>query len=270
MKIFAISVVKNEADVIKYNLLEAAKWADKIFVLDNGSGDNTWEIVKSLKSEKIIPWKSEDKAFYDGIRAEVYHEFKHLADAGDWWCFRLDADEFYADNPVEFLTRVSSKYHFVATDTIHFKLTSQDLEEGLCLDDSDNNVDYIKYYESKTWSEARFFRHRKDMIWEVGGELPKHMGILSPDRIKVKHYQYRSLKQIERRIATRTEAIKSGFVGWDHASNQNLDTYLGNQNDLNKYNQDNGWHLSGSINKNFQRKYDVIIKRFMFIMGIYK
>ena len=48
MKIFAISIVKNEADVIEQNLKEAELWADKIFILDNGSTDGTWEIIQSL------------------------------------------------------------------------------------------------------------------------------------------------------------------------------------------------------------------------------
>ena len=40
MKIHAISVIKNEADIIAHNLTKAAKWAHKIYVLDNGSTDD--------------------------------------------------------------------------------------------------------------------------------------------------------------------------------------------------------------------------------------
>ena len=58
MKIYAISLIKNEADIIEKNLIEASKWCDKIFVYDNGSTDGTWEIVKSLSSNKIIPFKT--------------------------------------------------------------------------------------------------------------------------------------------------------------------------------------------------------------------
>ena len=50
MKIFAIMLVKNEADIVASVLKDAEKWADKIFILDNGSTDGTWEIIQSLKN----------------------------------------------------------------------------------------------------------------------------------------------------------------------------------------------------------------------------
>ena len=270
MKIFAISVVKNEADVIRYNLLEASKWADKIFVLDNGSTDDTWEIVNSIKSDKIIPWKKENKDFYDGIRGEVYHEFKHLASEGDWWCFRLDADEFYADNPVEFLSDVNLLYHFVGTATIHFWLTKEDVAEYQFASDAERNIPNICYYEKYTWSEARFFRHRKQMLWKPGAELPTHMGVLCPTRIKVKHYQFRSLEQIKNRIASRLEAVKNGFKGWNHAINEDVNSYLSRRDDLHLYKGDNTWNILGSHNKYYQRKYDMGLKTILHWLGIYK
>jgi glycosyltransferase involved in cell wall biosynthesis len=270
MKIFAISVVKNEVDIIKRNLEEASKWADKIFVYDNGSTDGTWETVQALKSDRIIPWKSDNKPFYDGIRGEVFNEFRYLATEGDWWCFRLDADEFYEDNPVDFLSKVSSWYHFIATNTIHFWITKEDIAEGILLENAVDNIDKIRYYEKKTWTEARFFRHRKSMIWNSGDELPARMGVLCPKRIRVKHYQYRSLKQIAVRIAVRKAAIANGFTGWQHASKQNVDDYLFERKDLNFYEGNGQWKLEGSHNKYFQRLYDVILKSILFKMSIYK
>lgn len=55
MKIFAIMLVKNEADIVKSVILDAKKWADRIFILDNGSTDGTWEIIQSLGSYKSKP-----------------------------------------------------------------------------------------------------------------------------------------------------------------------------------------------------------------------
>ncbi|WP_308510699.1 hypothetical protein [uncultured Treponema sp.] len=34
MKIFAIMLVKNEADIVGYVLKKAEKWADKIFIIE--------------------------------------------------------------------------------------------------------------------------------------------------------------------------------------------------------------------------------------------
>ena len=36
MKIFAIMLVKNEADIVKSVILDAKKWANRIFIMDNG------------------------------------------------------------------------------------------------------------------------------------------------------------------------------------------------------------------------------------------
>jgi glycosyltransferase involved in cell wall biosynthesis len=53
-KIHCIALCKNEADVIGVCLQEAVKWADYIYVYDNGSSDGTWEIVKKLDSSRLI------------------------------------------------------------------------------------------------------------------------------------------------------------------------------------------------------------------------
>ncbi|MFD1466666.1 glycosyltransferase family 2 protein [Hymenobacter caeli] len=266
MKIFAISVVKNEADIVAKSLLEATSWADKIFVLDNGSTDGTWEIVQGLASDKIIPWKRDLTPFYDGIRAQVYQEFKHLAKEGDWWCFRLDADEFYVDNPVNFLQNVPKHHHFVVTDTIQFRLTKDDFKDGK----SPKSIEDIRYYDKKTWSEARFFRHRDKMEWTPAMERPKRMGVMHPKRIKLRHYQFRSLDQIKQRIAVRIEAKRNGHPGFDYSINENIDTYLHNREELYYFDGGNQWTLDGPQNHLFQRKYDVIIKTIFHALGIYK
>jgi glycosyltransferase involved in cell wall biosynthesis len=263
MKIFAISVIKNEADIIKYNLEEASKWAEKIFVYDNGSTDGTWEIVQSLASEKIVAWKSDAKPFYEGMRGEVYNTFKHLASDGDWWCFRLDADEFYIDNPIEFLPSIPSYYHYVATDTYEFVITYEDLEDNIFIGQAEKDIQHLKFYTKTTWSEARFFRHRARLQWETERDMPKYIGILSPSRIKVRHFQYRSPQQIQLRVATRLQARKDGFVGWDHAAQTDWKSYLKHRADLFKDEGAGELPTLGPRNKYFQRTYDYLLKRIL-------
>lgn len=218
MKIFAISVIKNEVDVIEHNLRQASVWADQIFVYDNGSTDGTWEKVLSLANEKIIPWKQTFKPFYEGLRGEVFNAFRHLAAEGDWWCFRLDADEFYADDPRTFLPKVPRRYHFVQTQTFEFQLTADDLTEIVFTGEAAHDLPLIRYYHTHTYAEARFFRHRHRLMWEPGLDRPRHIGIASPECIRVRHYQYRSPQQVQQRIDTRIRARQQGFAGWNHAA----------------------------------------------------
>jgi len=266
MKIFAISVVKNEADIIAQSLQEASRWADKIFVLDNGSSDGTWEIVQAMASDKIIAWKQDTSPFYDGIRAQVFQEFSHLATADDWWCFRLDADEFYIDNPIDFLAQVPKNHHFVVTDTIQFRLTKDDFAAGKSI----QGIADIRYHDKKTWSETRFFRHRPGMEWPSTMDRPRHMGIMHNRRIRLRHYQFRSLEQIKQRVAVRAEARKNGFGGFDYSVNENVDSYLHDRQELNYYNNDNKWNLEGPVNHLYQRWYDILKKRIFHAVGIYK
>lgn len=118
MKIFAIMLVKNEADIVGYVLKKAEKWADKIFIIDNGSTDGTWEIIQSMKDEIITPWKQDFSPFRRGMRADVFNEFRHLSTKEDWWCYALDADEVYIENPRNFLQKIPKRFQWVSKKSI--------------------------------------------------------------------------------------------------------------------------------------------------------
>ena len=265
MKIYSISVVKNEQDVIELSLVKALEWSDKIFVLDNGSADNTWDIIKNLskKDSRIIAWKQLNIPFYEGLRSEVFNEFKSVAEEGDWWCFRLDADEFYIDNPRYFLNKISTRHHYICKDSIEYYLTFHDLEDLNFEENFSNLIDKIRFHDKLTYREARFFRHRKKMTWNPKDSFPKHMGIVSPKLIRAKHYQYRSPKQIQKRLDVRNEARKNGFIGWDHASQKAYEEKLRSQSELVYDHQDGNFHTEGSLNNYKHTLPKLIIKHIL-------
>lgn len=129
MKIFGILLVKNETDIIQASIEDASRWADRIFILDNGSTDGTWDIVKNLESDIVRPWKQDFRPYSNGLRAEVFNQFRHEAQTGDWWCYKLDSDEFYVDNPREFLANVPKRFHVVAKKSVAYRITPEDLDE---------------------------------------------------------------------------------------------------------------------------------------------
>jgi len=251
MNIYSISVVKNEGDVIELSLKEALKWSTKIFVLDNGSDDNTWEIVQKLSQQepRIIAWKQWAVPFYEGLRAEVFNEFKSIAKEGDWWCFRLDADEFYVDDPRDFLKTISNKHHYVCKDSIEYYLTPEDIEEIDFEEDFSMRIKHIRYYDKKTYREARFFKHRKRLTWNPQDPFPKHMGIVSDKLILSQHFQYRSPAQIQKRLDVRNEARKNGFEGWDHASQKHYTEKLRKRSELVYDTQDGHFKTTGYMNE---------------------
>lgn len=215
-RIHSMCLVKNEGDIIEYCLREALKWSDNIFVYDNKSTDDTWDKVVALseKDRRIIPWKQSDRAFKESLRAEVFNSFKEIASDGDWWC-RLDADEFYVQNPKTFLAKVPFYAHVVWAIFIQYYLTRSDLEEIDFSQPIEGILQKMRYYRSDN-SEPRFFRHRGGLIWESNAAWPRHLGLVNRERILLKHYKYRSPHQIQVKIDTRKMAIERGFHGWDY------------------------------------------------------
>src|SRR5689334_2374515 len=127
MRIRALSLVKNEADIIAHNLKAASEWCDAIYVFDNGSADGTWEIVQAMAGsiEAIVPFKQDSKPFSDSLRQEIFAHFRDAARPGDWWCI-LDADEYYVDDPRAFLGRVPDMYRSVWPQLYTYLFTEDD------------------------------------------------------------------------------------------------------------------------------------------------
>ena len=69
MLIHGLCLVKNEGDIVREGLTAARQWCDHIYVLDNGSTDNTWDIVQEMSASDpgIVPWKQDDVAFSDAL-----------------------------------------------------------------------------------------------------------------------------------------------------------------------------------------------------------
>jgi glycosyltransferase involved in cell wall biosynthesis len=213
MRIHGMSLVKNEADVIRQSLVAATEWADAIYVFDNGSEDDTWSIVLELASSypQIAPYKQEARPFGEHLRGELFN--RHRGEPGDWWV-TLDADEFYIDSPRSFLDAVPAKFGEVWSASFEYYFTDLDVEryeQDPAAYAADVPVgDRFRYYVNN-WSEPRFFRDTKRVRWAEGDAWPEGLGAAYRERIRLKHYQYRSPPQMQRRLETRREALERSF-----------------------------------------------------------
>jgi len=214
MKIFGICLIKNEADIIAETLEYAVSWCDHIIVDDNGSEDGTWEIVQELaaKHPQIIPWRQKRQPYHDKLRAEAFNEFRHLSKAGDWWT-KLDSDERYTVDPKRFLAEVPRRYHVVWGIHLQYYFTEAELEDWnrwMAEGTTPPPVhERLRHYRCDS-TEARFFRYRQRLVWPANASWPVHLGIPSPRRIPVCHFQYRSPEQIQKRLETRQLAMREG------------------------------------------------------------
>jgi len=209
VRIFSICCVRDEHDVVIETLTSAAAWSERIFVLDNGSTDGTWERLQELASrtQKVVLLPREFGPFSEELRGNVFEDHKHLAQYGDWWC-RLDADEIYIDDPLEFLARTPRTVGFVRSATFNYYFTDEDLKEyhrdpELWL--ARPIQDRLRYYQNN-WSEGRFVRHKPNLRWK-GNIWPTNRGLTCQRRIRLKHFQYRSPEQIDRRLRNRQKRL---------------------------------------------------------------
>jgi hypothetical protein len=220
MKIHGLSLVKNEADVIRESLLSALNWCDQVYVFDNGSDDGTWELVKELAKQhlEIVPYKQDDVSFRNGLRADIFNEFRSRAGPRDWWCW-LDADEFYIDDPRIFLAKISGRFQIVWSASFAYYFTDQDiiLYQKDPVNYSKIPVEQRLRYYKNHWGEPRFFRHSDGIVWTRDRAFPETLSGARayPVRIWLKHYQYRSPEQIERRLLTRRPVIEAR-IGFRH------------------------------------------------------
>jgi glycosyltransferase involved in cell wall biosynthesis len=211
MKIRGLCVIKNESDIIEQTLRSATQWCDSIYILDNGSSDGTWEKVQVLAKEmpSVIPYKQDSRPFDDSIRGDILRNYADSANLKDWWCI-LDADEFYIDNPREFLQSIHKKYKAVWMQLHVYHFTDKDLaayQHHPNLYDHCTPIEHrLRYYRIGEYSELRFFRHLKNLTHMPG----KGLHPIYPRRIRLKHFAYRSPEQIRIRLETRREPMQRG------------------------------------------------------------
>ena len=214
----------------------ALHWCDHIYVFDNGSDDGSWELVKELAEQhrQIVPYKQDDVLYTNGLRADIFNAFRSNAGPRDWWC-ALDENESNIDDPRIFLAKIPNRFQTVWSASLNYYFTDQDII--LYRQDPTKFLETpvqqrLRYYCSN-WGELRFFRHSHDIVWtRTQGGFPPAMftAPANPVRIWVKHFQYRSPEQIERRLRTRRPAMEASTGFW-HEVKPNWSTTVATKRD---------------------------------------
>ena len=100
MKLSAICIIKNEADIIIETLNNALRFCDNIYVFDNGSTDGSFELIceKAAQDSRVVIAVHSDEIYRNQFRNRVYNMFHSDFSASDWW-YILDADEMLTEDP---------------------------------------------------------------------------------------------------------------------------------------------------------------------------
>jgi glycosyltransferase involved in cell wall biosynthesis len=96
MKIITLVPVKNEAWILRFSLKNFCSFSDEVIILDDGSEDESKEIMYEYKNVKIVPFKKKE-AFVDmSLRRNILLE-EGRKSGGTHFIF-LDADEIFSEN----------------------------------------------------------------------------------------------------------------------------------------------------------------------------
>lgn len=219
MNIRCICLVRDEVDVLGHTLDGALRWAHTIYVIDNGSSDGSWELLQAYTKRypQVVLVGRDYGGFRNSLRGEVVNSVIRDAKKGDWWC-RLDADEIYVDNPREFLPRIAPPEKIVWSVSIQYYFTDVDLA-AYERDPSEYverwKPERLRFYQAN-WSEPRFVRHVPGMEWSDEWPRGFYQMRAARERIRLRHYQYRSPPQIEQRLRLRLQTAK----GFQHEKTQ--------------------------------------------------
>lgn len=218
MKIYAICLVKNEDDVIAQTLVHAAGFCDRIFVIDNGSTDDTWAIVQSLQKQygQIVPFMQTAERYDEGMRWFAYDAHHRELSERDWWLV-LDGDELLAEDPRPIIQRaMREEADVIKAWQIQFYYTEKDYADWEAgRDDRSAPIFERRRFYRIDWQEPRLFRNqtrrntifRQSKLLEDGSPwgrgVTRTKGKLARSRILNRHFQYRDPPQITNRLALR-------------------------------------------------------------------
>ena len=209
MRLYALTLVKDEGDVIAQSIRHALGFCDRIYVLDNGSSDDTYAIVEELARShrgSVIPFGIDASPFEDSMRGIMYDEIHSQLSADDWF-FQLDADEFMLEDPRPAITHAAKRgFNRIRTWQAQFQFTDLDLrawESGH--DDREASIENRRNYFRVDWRESRLWRNDPRTRWGSDNRtnVPDFADRPAPNSLVNRHYQYRDPEQIQRRLALR-------------------------------------------------------------------
>ena len=210
MTIFVLTIVKNELDIIDLWLDATVRWASKIFILDNGSDDGTYERISERANDQIVPVGRYLGPYSNALRGRIYREARAEASPGDWWCVKGDVDEFYLEDPRLFLARVRRPFHAVDKASVDYVVAREDAETLDFAGSIAQDAGRLRYLKPRRSVEVRFFRERDVVVWPEDASGPLNIGPIWPRKIPAAHYHLRSPQQAQVRFEVRRDARLHG------------------------------------------------------------
>jgi glycosyltransferase involved in cell wall biosynthesis len=218
VKISMVMMVKNEEDIIADNIkFHANIGVDNFVILDNGSTDNTGDILKELsKDYEIIIDYNPSKAYKQKEwMTKLAKKAKKIFNPD--WIINNDADEFWAPKNAESLK-----------DVLNFKGgVLQVQRSNMLLYEGINNYKESEYRVINQILTREDYENLNIMLGKIGrktiinphGYIKTNAGNHSaehiafwkkktPENIHIYHYPFRTFKQFETKVKLYVEILK--------------------------------------------------------------
>lgn len=207
-KIFSIGMVKNNDDIIESHVRYHLNILDGMIILDNGSTDDTFKILKLLKSEGLHLHIIKDK---DREYAQVIKTNQLLLAAVNEFnadiIIPLDADEFIISdrtgNPREILDKIEPQNYYKArwkTYVPHFPNNREKFVPARIIMARDDSLEeFYKVILSKDLIndyDVRLLKGNHDITYDSNFEI---METINND-LRIAHFPIRSKEQLWSKI----------------------------------------------------------------------
>lgn len=202
MTVTAVTMVKDEADIIEPVLRHlTAEGVDRIIVADNMSTDGTFDILHDLQTDLPLILELDDDPAYEQAR-KMTRLARQAADLGATWVLPFDADEIW----------------YAPTGTIATALNTCDADIVTAL-----GFDHIVTHPT----DPPFAPHRRPetqklpkVAFRAHPHAELHMGNHDVNRpgtrqagtLAYRHFQYRSLEQMARKLRQGRAAYEASTV----------------------------------------------------------
>lgn len=205
MTVYGIAMMRDEADICGLVMNHTLWHVDHILVLDNGSVDGTSEILRTFPRTTVID--DPEVGYYQSAKMTGLAD--RARDEGADWVVPFDADEFFIAGPTGLVRHVlegqSPDIDIVEADFFHHINTGMD-EPG------EDIVAQWVWREGESRIPKVCCRTRPGLVIEQGNHGATYFdarALVSPDRLMVHHFPYRSGEQMTRKVLNGAEAYEA-------------------------------------------------------------
>lgn len=218
MKVAALSMMKNEADILPYKLKYMENQVDYYLFLDNESEDNSLEIVS--KHPKTVFCDNVKGTFKTTMVDKFIEEVQKYIGINDW-IVHLDPDEFPFFNIKNEIKMLDNSYNCMRVYFPYFFFTKKMYtkwknDPNFRKKINEFDIHNYKYFARTLHAEVRIIEN-----FRINGDRPKltklklslplpEPAVIYDNELYFGHYQYRSPEQIKNRLELRKKTVENG------------------------------------------------------------